>query len=237
VPLISRANERANDSSASTEIIIAALNEELGICPTINELLESLPSTHVLVVDGHSGDRTVEVAKNCGAEIVFQDGLGKGDALSKALKVVDLDGKYVVFTDADYTYPGWFVPEMIKIMEENEEVGMVCGNRFGGDMDGEAFVGSFVFGNKVLAFAHRLLNGVALQDPLTGLRVVRSEVLKDWFVKSKGFDVEIELNRFVARKGFKIVEIPISYRKRLGEKKLKFKDGVVILRRILLGTV
>jgi dolichol-phosphate hexosyltransferase len=114
---------------------------------------------------------------------------------------------------------------------------MVCGNRFGGQIEGKAFKGSFVFGNKILAFAHRLLNGVAMNDPLTGLRVIRGELLKDWVVKSKGFDVEIELNHHVLRRGFRIAEIPISYRERVGEKKLKMRDGAVILKRILLETI
>jgi len=55
-------------------------------------------------------------------------------------------------------------------------------------------------------------------------------------VKSKGFDVEVELNHHVEREGFSIVEIPIKYRERLGEKKLGVKNSVEILRRIILET-
>ena len=40
-------------------------------------------------------------------------------------------------------------------------------------------------------------------------------------MKSKGFDIEVELNHRVEREGFGIVEVPIQYRVRLGEKKLK----------------
>ena len=52
----------------------------------------------------------------------------------------------------------------------------------------------------------------------TGLRVVRAEIFRDWKVKSKGFDIDIELNHYVECRGFGIVEIPIHYRERLGEK-------------------
>jgi len=69
----------------STQVIIAALNEEEGIGPTIIELKANLASPRVLVVDGRSTDRTVEIAKSMGAEVVFQDGLGKGDAIAKQL--------------------------------------------------------------------------------------------------------------------------------------------------------
>jgi len=71
---------------------------------------------------------------------------------------------------------------------------------------------------------------------LTGMRAIRAEVLRGWRVKSKGFDVEVELNHLVERHGFKIREIPICYRTRLGEKKLKISHGVTILKRILLET-
>jgi dolichol-phosphate mannosyltransferase len=78
-----------------------------------------------------------------------------------------------------------------------------------------------------------LLNGVSLSDPLTGLRVIRTEVLSGWDVKSDGFDIEVELNRYIERKGFGIVEFPIRYRARIGKKKLKMRHGATILKRIL----
>ena len=217
-------------------MIIAALNEEPGIGPTISELRQHLGNPRFLVVDGRSRDRTVEVAKNEGADIVFQDGTGKGDAIAKALENADLNVDYVVLTDADFTYPAEYLPEMIQLLEENPQVGMVCGNRFNGHLDVKAVHSLFYVGNRLLAVTHNMLNGVALRDPLTGLRVVRAEILRGWSVKSKGFDVEVELNHQVERRGFIISEIPIKYRQRLGEKKLKLWHGAVILKRILLET-
>lgn len=220
----------------STQIILAALNEEEGIGPTISELKAYLGSSHFLVVDGRSTDRTVEVAKSLGAEIAYQNGKGKGDALAKALEVSDPNADYVVITDADYTYPAEFVPEMIQILEQNPSVGMVCGNRFTGEVDKRALRDVFYIGNRLIAFTHNFLNGVQLSDPLTGLRVIRASILRGWKVKSKGFDVEVELNHLVERRGFEIAEVPIRYRQRLGEKKLKARHGAVILKRIILET-
>jgi len=227
---------REENIDSSTQIIIAALNEEPGIGQTITELLDHLDTDRVLVVDGYSHDRTVEIAKNCGASILFQDGVGKGDAISKALENTDSDVEYLVLTDADYTYPAEYVPKMIEILEQNPGVGMVCGNRFNEHVDSTTLRGSFCFGNKLLAMAHTLFNGVTMRDPLTGLRVVRAEILRGTRIRSKGFDVEVELNHRVEREGFRIVEVPIKYRKRLGEKKLKLSHGATILKRILLET-
>jgi glycosyltransferase involved in cell wall biosynthesis len=220
----------------SAQVIIAALNEEEGIGLTVAEFRNILECPHVLVVDGRSTDGTVEVAKRLGAVVLSQDGLGKGDAISKAIAYIDPDVEYVVFTDADFTYPAAYVPGMIEVLEKNPEIGMVCGNRFVGYEDMRALNSIFYVGNRLIAFTHNLLNGIALDDPLTGLRVVRASILRGWKVKSKGFDLEVELNHRVEREGFSIVEVPIRYRERLGEKKLGVKHGAEILRRILLET-
>jgi dolichol-phosphate mannosyltransferase len=216
--------------------IIAALNEEEGVGLTIAELRQYLEKLWVMVVDGKSRDRTVEIAKNLDADVVFQEGKGKGDAIACAIRQVNADIDYVVLTDADYTYPAEYIPRMIRVLEENPKVGMVCGNRFNTHFHLEAMHDMFYFGNRLLAFTHNMLNGVAMRDPLTGLRVVRWKILKNWALKSKGFDVEVELNHHVERQGYGIVEIPIPYRPRLGEKKLKLQHGATILKRILLET-
>ncbi len=221
------------DPPQPTEILIPAYNEEEGIGATITEVLENLCPQRILVIDGHSHDRTVEVAKDLGAHIVFQDGKGKGDAIAKAIGCISSNTKYVALMDADYTYPAEYLPLMIQILEVFPWIGMVCGNRYYKKPKGAAFKRRFYYGNKLLAFAHSFLNGVELEDPLTGLRVIRAEILKDCHIISKGFDLEVELNSFVNKQGFEALEIPIEYRERLGEKKLKMKDGATILGRII----
>lgn len=218
----------------STQVIIAALNEEEGIGPTISEIMQQLGDARILVVDGYSHDRSVEIARKLGAEIVFQDGHGKGDAIAKAIGCIDPDMDYVVFTDADFTYPTHYLPEMIQMLEENPNVGMVCGNRFNHHLEKTALHNIFYIGNMLLSHAHQMVNGVAMRDPLTGLRVVRADILRGWTVKSKGFDIEVELNHHVESEGYTIAEIDIAYRPRLGEKKLKLRHGATILKRIML---
>ncbi len=154
----------------------------------------------------------------------------------KRSQYIDPQTEHVVITDADFTYPAESVPKMIELLESNPEVGMVCGNRFNGKVDSEALRPVFALGNRLIAFAHSFLNGIQLQDPLTGLRVVRANILRDWKVKSKGFDVEVELNQQVDQKGYRIIEIPIQYRKRLGEKKLGLNHGAQIFKRMMLET-
>jgi len=220
--------------SPLTLVLVAALNEENGIFLTLAELRQYLTSFHFLVVDGHSQDKTVDVAKRMGAEVLYQEGKGKGDAICYGLRNIDSDFDYVVLTDADYTYPAEYVPRMIEILEENPEVGMVLGNRFNSHLHMGAMRDSFYFGNRLIAFTHNLFNGVALRDPLTGLRVIRWSIMKNWHPKSAGFDIEVELNHHVERQGYIIKEIEIAYRERVGDKKLKLKHGFHIVKRILL---
>jgi len=122
---------------------------------------------------------------------------------------------------------------MIDMLESNPEVGMVTGKR----PEGRKF-DIYHLGNRLLKFVHHLLNVIYLYDPFTGLRVIRFDIIKNWRPKSKGFDIECEINYFINKiKRFKVVEISIEYRIRIGEKKLSIRHGATILKRILLMTI
>ena len=122
---------------------------------------------------------------------------------------------------------------MILILNSNPDVGMVLGNRFHNKSIDEILTNPFFFGNRLIAFVHWILNGVKLRDPLSGLRVVRYSLIKDWSPKSNGFDIESELNCYIKKNHYRIVEVPIDYRNRLGKKKLGFKHAFNILKRII----
>ena len=221
-------------SRSTVSVVVAAYNEEEGIGLTLEELQKFLKNPHLIVVDGNSTDRTVEIAKDMGAVVLFQDGKGKGDAIYKGIRKLGSDVHYVVFTDADFTYPAEYLPEMLDVLNKNPEVGMVLGDRFNGENNAsKSSTNPFYIGNRLIAFAQHVVNGIKLNDPLSGLRVVRAEILRNWKPKSKGFDIEAELNYLVERKGYRIMEFPIDYRSRLGEKKLKLRHGFGILKRIV----
>ena len=215
-------------------VVLAAYNEEEGISPTLCELKAVLNEPRLVVVDGKSSDRTLELAKDMGAEVLIQNGKGKGNAISQGICYINLNTAHIAFTDADYTYPAKHLKEMMTILELNPEVGMVLGNRFSRTYECESEKNQFYIGNRILGFAQRVFNGVKLADPYTGLRIIRYDLVKCWKPKSQGFDIEAELNHHVEKSGYKIVELPIKYRKRLGQKKLGFRHGLNILRRIII---
>lgn len=92
-----------------------------------------------------------------------------------------------------------------------------------------------VWFHRVLVTLHYILNGVNVEDPLNGERVIRLDCVKDFQPKSKGFDIEVEINCYIRKKGYKVVEVPIRPRCRLGKSKFhNFKHCLVILRRMII---
>lgn len=125
--------------------------------------------------------------------------------LAKALEYADLNLDYIVLTNADYTYPAEYVPKMIRIFAENPDVGKVCGNRFSGYLDLKGLNSVFYFGNRFISFIYNFRNGIQLVDPLTGLRVVRREILKNWRVRTNVLCVYfvsfLYISSFIIRRG------------------------------------
>lgn len=215
--------------------IIPTLNEQWGLGPTIREINYYLPEAQILVVDARSTDSTTDVARSFGAKVIFQKNLGKGDAIATAIEFCkDKKFEYFALIDADFTYPAIYFYRMLNMLKKNSQIGMMCGNRCGAKVQFSDAFNKFQIGNKILSSLHNFLNGVTLEDPLTGLRLIRWEIVKDWKPKSKGFDIEVELNHFVKKNGFSIIEIPIDYRTRIGKKKLGLRHGLTILKRIIL---
>ena len=137
-------------------IIIAAYNEEEGIVPTIIEYKETIKEAQIIVVDGKSSDRTIEFSEKLGAKVLFQDRKGKGDAIAKGLSNLNDDTSYVIFTDADYTYPAIHLNQMISVLDNNPKVGMVLGDRFSKIYENQSDRNQFYVGNRILGFAPRI---------------------------------------------------------------------------------
>ena len=145
-------------------VIVAAYNEEEGIAPTLSELKESLNKSSLLVVDGNNSDRTLELAKDLGAQVLTQKGKGKGNAISEGLVYINGDSCYVAFTDADYTYPAKYLKEMINVLDLNPKVGMVLGDRFSQTYE-ESDRNQFYIGNRILGFAQSMFHNSTYHIP------------------------------------------------------------------------
>lgn len=227
-----RANARAR---RDTVFLVPAYREARGIGPVIDELRGTMDPA-ILVINRPDGDATGAQAQAHGATVVEQAGRGKGNAVRLGLEYVreHFDrARYIGLIDADCTYPPSAIGGMRAILEARSDVGMVIARRQNLANDGVPSR-AFALGNQLLARVHRVVNRVPVQDPLSGLRLVRAEVVRDWEPRSRGFDIECELNDYVQNvKGFTISEVPVRYRERIGEKKLQLRHGLAILARML----
>jgi len=216
--------------SKKVAVIIPTLNEAHGIGPTIKEVLSFLDKPCILVVDGGSTDGTLQIASNLGA-IVIQCGKGEGKAISRALQWIEKapnyqnNTKWLVIIDADFSYPAIYIKDMILILEKRTDTGMVTGSQGSltylastsfSDHLRKLLTIRYYFIHHVFVMLHRLLIGVYLKDPLTGLRVIRLDCIRSFRPHALGFGFQLELNKYITRKGYKIVEVPIVARKRIG---------------------
>lgn len=219
-------------------VIVPAFREPDGIELTLREIKSQMNGTKLLAVVRDDGDETLTHASALASDTITQISKGKGRAFAEALTHIKNNGgppANVVLMDADGTYPADRIMAMLKILRENPSIGMVLGNRFAepNGNDDTSSINPYFVGNRLLSFAHRVLNGINLQDPLTGMRAIRYSMLDGWEPEAKGFDIEVELNHRVTSAGGSICEIPVTYRHRVGQKKLRVHHGLGILLRMI----
>lgn len=216
-------------------VLLPTLNEEKGV----RKVIENMPNPvvdKIVVIDGYSSDNTILVAKSLNgrahAETMFQDGEGKGMAFQTFLKNFDLDDYDVyVMLDADMTYDPKEIEKVIYPIL-SKEADVVMGDRFynglGDTMDFLTF-----FGNKMLTLVSGFLYFKRVKDLCTGYWAFSRNFLKEIEINAKGFDLEANIFTEAVKKNFRIKTVPIKYKTRIGEKKLKHMDGFVILKRLV----
>lgn len=218
-------------------IVIPTYNEEKGIGPTIKSVKEALDgkfSYIIVVVDGLSTDRTVEIAQSMGCKLIFQRRKGYGDALQAGFHFVDtrLSTNITVMLDADGTYEPEDIVKMSQIIQ-NGKADFVIGNRFS-NMDKEAMNRINRIGNKILSFISRKLLKINVSDSQCGLRAFRSDISNIMYTRSLGMPFATEMLTAAKEYQIKIKEIPTSYYSRIGETKLNpIQDGTRILTTII----
>jgi len=218
-------------------IVIPTLNEEKGVETTIKSIKGSLDGKYnyiIVVVDGQSTDRTVEIAKSMGAVVIKQRRKGYGDALQAGFHYVDtrLKSQITVMLDADGTYEPKDIVKMAEIIQSGE-ADFVIGDRFA-NMDKKAMTKLNKIGNKALSAIARKMLRTGVSDSQCGLRAFRSDLANIFYTTSMGMPFATEMLAATNTYQIKIKEIPTSYHVRIGETKLTpFQDGSRILSTII----
>jgi glycosyltransferase involved in cell wall biosynthesis len=202
-------------------VIIPCLNEEQGI----EQVLRRMPAfvDQVIVVDNGSTDRTSEVARGFGAEVIREEVRGYGRSYKRGF--ASAIGDVIVTLDGDHSYP----PDAISYLLEaflHLEADFLNASRFP-VRDPEAMSLKHKFGNLVLSFAMSLLYFRWVRDSQSGMWVFRRSILEEMTLESDGmaFSEEIKIEALKNRR-IRFEEISILYSSRLGEIKLNpWRDG------------
>lgn len=210
-------------------IIIPIYNEK----DTILELLNRIKKVglkkeyEILMIDDGSTDGTREILEKIKNEnnykVLFKEkNSGKGESLKLGFKKAV--GQYVIVQDADLEYDP---KDYLKLLEEisKHKKTVVYGSRFMGEYKDMSSL--HYFGNQLLTFITNLLYGVKLTDMETCYKLFPRELIQSLKLRASRFEFEPEVTAKILKKGYKIVEVPISYagRSHSEGKKITWKDG------------
>ncbi len=219
-----------DNKSHSITFIIPCKDEEYNIGNVIKDCFKYLPNCSVIVCDNCCKDNTAKEAENAGAQVIFENRLGKGHAVRRLINVCDSD--IIIMIDGDNTYDVSSIPSALRkfiagnydVASANRLVNSRGHNRFG------HYFGNIAF-NK---FASVLL-GRPQYDLFSGLFIFKKEFLLTFPLFSNGFEIEAELATHIARMDSRFFSFPMTLRSRIiGKSKLNtISDSLRILSLLL----
>ena len=223
-------------------ILIPVFNERYLIA-TLLEMVSQAPlpdgfQREIIIVDDHSTDGTWEILENLSSKIpdieLFRQerNHGKGAAIQRAIS--EATGDIAIIQDADLEYdPNEYIRLLEPILSGHADV--VYGSRFAAAKTRRVLFFRHTLGNRFLTFLSNLFTDLNLTDMETCYKVFRMSLLKSIPIRSKRFGLEPEITAKIAKRGFRVYEVPISYYGRTYQegKKISWKDGISALYVIL----
>jgi glycosyltransferase involved in cell wall biosynthesis len=211
----------------SLSVVIPAYNE----AENIEDVIASIPvseladlgwSTEIVVVDNNSSDGTGDLAKACGARVVFQPEKGYGNAYKAGFAAAE--GEVIASGDADRTYPFDHLPELLAELE-NSGADFLTTDRLHSANRG-AMKDSHFLANHLLSFVSRLIFRHDIRDSQSGMWIFHRHVWSGVDVRSPGMAFSQEIKNAAVLAGYKVTETHIEYRVRGGDVKLNsVRDG------------
>jgi len=210
-------------------VVIPVYNEKDYIQQVVERVKKVPIDKEIIIVDDASTDGTREVLvkleQEDGIKVFYhQHNQGKGAALRTGFK--HCQGEIVIIQDADLEYFPEEYPELIEPIEQGwAEV--VYGSRFLGKKHRVLFYHHYL-ANRLLTFLSNLFTNLNLTDMEVCYKVFRREVIQSLPLKQNRFGFEPEITAKVARRGYRVFEVPVSYNGRSYQegKKINWKDGL-----------
>jgi glycosyltransferase involved in cell wall biosynthesis len=217
------------EETVKLSVLIPAYNE----ARTIDEILRLVARVpiekEILVVDDGSVDGTREILKGWDGRdgvrvLLHPHNLGKGRAVRTALEAAR--GEILVIQDADLEYDPTEYAVLLRPIEAGR-ADVVYGSRFFGSSERRVQFFWHTVGNRLLTLISNVFTNLNLTDMATCYKAFHQRVVPMLDLESKRFGVDAEFTVKVARAGFRIFEVPISYfgRSQAEGKKIRLKDG------------
>jgi glycosyltransferase involved in cell wall biosynthesis len=218
-------------SNPLVSVVMPVFNERETIDEIIRRVLAVPLRIELIVVDDASVDGTREMLQALQRELGFRliqqpKNAGKGSALRAGFEHVT--GDIVLIQDADLEYSPEEYPSLIELICAGR-ADVVYGSRFLGRH--RVFLFTHYLGNKVLTFITNVLYNTILTDMETCFKVMRTEVLRSFTLRSNGFGIEPEMTAKIFKRRYRVYEVPITYDGRGYDegKKITWRDGIVAL--------
>jgi glycosyltransferase involved in cell wall biosynthesis len=196
-------------------VVIPALDEEQAIARVVGDI----PSwaDEIVVADNGSRDGTARAARKAGARVVREEERGYGAACQAGIHALEA-ADIVVFLDGDYSdYP----EEMAAIVDPitTGPVDLVVGSRVLGKAARGSLTPQQRFGNWLACLLIGRVWGVAYSD-LGPFRAIRRDVLERLEMTDRNYGWTVEMQIKAAKLGLRYLEVPVSYRPRIGASKV-----------------
>lgn len=193
-------------------VVMISMNEEEAIGTVVRKIRESVPEAEILLVDS-SSDKTPTIAESMGVRVIRQyPPQGYGRAMETALR--SASGDVVVTLDCDDTYPEEMIPEVADLVL-NDGYDLVDCSRL--KSKPKAMPWFNYIANKGFALTASILFMKHLTDLHSGMRAYRKSMLDKLEFDANGAALPVELLLRPLVSGYKVKEVFIEYRERVGE--------------------
>ncbi len=215
-----------NTAAARIAAVLPALNEEQALAQVLKDLPRSLFAS-VIVADNGSTDRTAEVARAGGAQVVSEPRRGYGRACLAALAALPAEIEIVVFLDADASDDPSEATRLVEPILRGE-ADLVIGSRALGHAQPGSLFWTQRVGNRLAVMLIWILFGHRYTD-LGPFRAIRRSSLKQLAMSDPNFGWTAEMQIKALQRGLRVEEVPVSYRRRIGRSKISgtFKGAVL----------